>query len=368
MENWKQIISHFQIKGTPLTIQEFGNGLINNTYCIKTAETESPDYVLQRINHHVFSNIELLQNNIEKITNHIRKKLSTRNESDIEQKCLKMVKTIDNKNFYYTDEAYWRMTVLIPHSQSYETVTPKLSYFAGKAFGDFQYMLSDLEEPLGTTIPDFHNMEFRLKQFREACLENKMKRLQKVENIVDELFMLSDEMCKAEQWYRMGKLPKRITHCDTKVNNMLFDEYGNFLCVIDLDTTMPGFLLSDFGDFIRTAGNTGAEDDKNLSNIGVNMNIFTTFAKGYLESTKSFITDIEVESLPFGAKIITYMQVVRFLTDYLNGDTYYKIKYPEHNFDRTMAQLTLLKSIQSHEAEMKTIIYRLLEKNEEAIH
>ncbi|MDD4848760.1 MAG: aminoglycoside phosphotransferase family protein [Bacteroidales bacterium] len=356
MENWKPILSHFQMQGTPQTVEPFGNGWINDTYRVVTKEDNAPDYVLQRINHQIFTDVALMQDNIEKITRHIRKKLLEHGEKEIDRKCLQIVKTIDGENFYWLNDTYWRMTVLIADAQSFETVTPDLAYLTGKAFGEFQWMLSDLDEPLGATIPNFHNMEFRLEQFQEAFLNNKAQRLDKVAKIVDELLARADEMCQAERLFRLGKLPKRITHCDTKVNNMLFDKNNNFLCVIDLDTTMPGFVLSDFGDFIRTAGNTGAEDDRDLNNVGVNMEVFTTFAKGYLESTKPFITDVEIENLPFGAKMLTYMQTIRFLTDYLNGDTYYKIKYPEHNFDRTMAQLTLLKSLETHESEMKAVI------------
>ena len=166
-------------------------------------------------------------------------------------------------------------------------------------------------------------------------------------------------MCKAQQLYRAGRLPKRVTHCDTKVNNLLFDEQGKPLCVIDLDTTMPGFVLSDFGDFIRTGANTGAEDDPDLDNVSVNMDIFHAFSKGYIRSAGSFLTPTERELLPFGAKMLTYMQTVRFLTDYLDGDTYYKIKFPEHNLQRSYAQFKLLQSIEAHEQEMSDYIASL---------
>ena len=207
-------------------------------------------------------------------------------------------------------------------------------------------MLSDLGgEPLDETIPNFHNIEFRISQLREAVADDKAGRLERVRPLVDELLDRADEMSLAERLGREGKLTKRITHCDTKVNNILFDEDDNVLCVIDLDTTMPGYVLSDYGDFIRSAANTGAEDDKDLDNVGLDMEIFKAFTRGYLEGAKPFITDIEKELLPFGAKLLTYMQTVRFLTDYLNGDTYYKINYPEHNYDRTMAQKRLLDSL-----------------------
>ncbi len=202
-------------------------------------------------------------------------------------------------------------------------------------------------------------MIFRLQQLQDAINANPAGRLAKVQPIVDELLGRAEDMCKAERLYKEGKLPKRITHCDTKVNNMLFDENGKFLCVIDLDTTMPGFVLSDFGDFIRTAANNGAEDDEDLSKVNVNMDIFKEFSRGYIEAARPFLTQTEIENLPYGAQLLTYMQTVRFLTDYINGDTYYKIKSPEHNYQRTLAQLTLLHSIDAHLEEMNNWIKQL---------
>ena len=356
----EKISSQFAIQGEIAEIVPLGNGLINDTFHIKTGAKETPDYVLQRINHAIFQNVELLQNNILRITDHIRHKLEEQKTSDIERKTLRLVPAKDGKLFHFDGENYWRITVFIENSQTYEQVTPEFSYLTGKAFGEFQYFLSDLPgKPLGATIPDFHNMIFLLKQLQDAITDNPVGRLEKVQPIVDELLGRAEEMCKAETLYQAGKLPKRITHCDTKVNNMLFDENDQFLCVIDLDTTMPGFVLSDFGDFIRTAANNGAEDDEDLSKVSVNMEIFKEFTRGYLETASAFLTPIEIENLPYGAQLLTYMQTVRFLTDYINGDTYYKIKSPEHNYQRTLAQLTLLHSIDKHLEEMNLWIKQL---------
>ncbi len=357
----KEIASHFALTNEISEIESLGTGLINDTYRIKTVAPDAPDYVLQRINQNIFKDVALMQNNIQRITNHIRHKLQERNENDLERKTLTIIPTKNGKSYYYDGENYWRVTIFIKDSKTYEQITPEFAHLTGIAFGEFQYFLSDLSgEPLGATIPDFHNMPFRIQQLKEAIQNNAVNRLAKVQSIVNELLSREEEMCLAERLYKEGKLPKRIAHCDTKVNNMLFDKDGNFLCVIDLDTTMPGFVLSDFGDFIRTAGNTGEEDDKNLNNISVNMDIFKEFARGYIQSAKAFLTPIEISLLPFSGQMMTYMQTIRFLADYINGDTYYKIKYPEHNYQRTLAQLTLLHSIDAHLEEMNQWIDSLL--------
>ncbi len=359
MEKLKSIVSKFDIAGEIKTIAPFGTGLINDTYKVET--DSGTDYVLQRINHAIFQNVEMLQNNVARITDHVRNHLTKRGAKDIERRALRLVPTKDGKLYYHDGESYWRVTVLIPGATSHEQVTPELAYHTGRAFGDFQEMLADLPgEPLGATIPDFHNMEFRLKQLGDAIAEDKAGRVKEMKPVIDEIMAREDEMTAPERMARAGELPKRTSHCDTKVNNVLFDAAtGEVLCVIDLDTTMPGFAMSDFGDFIRTAANKGDEDDKNLARVGLDMDIFKAFTKGYLETAGRFLTPTEVENLPLGAKLLTYMQTVRFLTDYLNGDTYYKIKSPEHNRERTMAQLAHLKSLEAHEAEMKEYIKSL---------
>lgn len=360
MENLNQITSQFELKGTVNQIAPLGEGLINDTFKVTTVEADAPDYVLQRINHAIFQNVEGLQHNIEAVTAHIRKKLTEAGEEDIDRKVLHFLSTKEGKTYYRSEEGnYWRIMVFIPRAHTTNTVDEQHSYFAGEAFGHFQAMLADLPEQLVETIPNFHNMEFRLQQLREAVAENKAGRLDEVKELVDELERRADAMCLAEQLYRKGELPKRVCHCDTKVNNMMFDEEGRVLCVIDLDTVMPSFVFSDFGDFMRTAANTGDEDDKDLSRVSFNMDIFRAFTKGYLKSASCFLLPVEKENLPYAAALFPYMQTVRFLADYLNGDTYYKIAYPEHNLVRSKAQFKLLQSVESHWDEMKQYISEL---------
>ena len=303
----------------------------------------------------------MLQENIRIVTEHIRKLLIERGEEDIDRKVLTFLPTKAGKNYYFDGDSYWRVCLLIPRCVSYEAVTPELAYEAGKAFGDFQSMLADLPEgTLGETIPNFHNMEFRLQQFREAVAADPAGRLAEVQDLVQEIEDRSEAMCLQERLYRAGELRKRVNHCDTKVNNMLFDvETGKVLCVIDLDTVMPGFVLSDIGDFIRTGANTGAEDDECLERVEVNLPIFEAYTRGYMEKAKAFLTPTEISLLPYGGRLLTYMQTVRFLTDYLNGDTYYKIHSPKHNLIRAKAQFKLLQSLEAHAEEMDAFVQQL---------
>lgn len=352
-EQLMQILDQFQTEGNLVSAEPFGNGHINDTLKV-TDDKDEIKYVLQRINHNIFTNVEMLQNNIHIVTSQIRKKLEERGETDIDRKVLNFLPTKDGKRYYFDGDSYWRVCLFIPNSTSYEEVTPELSYEAGKAFGDFQSMLADLPEgALGETIPNFHNMEFRLEQFHDAVKANPAGRLDEVKDLVEEIEKRAKAMCIQEDLYRAGKLKKRTNHCDTKVNNIMFDaNTQKVLCVIDLDTVMPGFVLSDIGDFIRTGANTGAEDDENLENVNVNMEIFKAYTRGYMETAKSFLSPMEIQMLPYGGRLLTYMQTVRFLTDYINGDTYYKIHSPKHNLQRTKAQFKLLQSLEENAAEM----------------
>ena len=346
------ILKQFAIDEDMVSAVPFGNGHINDTLKVTNSKGEIK-YILQRINHHIFTNVDMLQNNIFTVTSHIRKKLVARGEQDVDRKVLTFIPAKDGKLYHFDGDSYWRVCLFIPRSKSFEEVTPQLSYEAGKAFGDFQTMLSDLPaDALGETIPNFHNMEFRLKQFHDAVEANAAGRLEEVKDLVAEIEKRAKDMCIQEELYREGKLKKRTNHCDTKVNNIMFDEEGKVLCVIDLDTVMPGFVLSDIGDFIRTGANTGAEDDENLDNVEVNLEIFEAYTRGYMETAKAFLTPQEIKLLPYGGRLLTYMQTVRFLTDYINGDTYYKIHSPKHNLIRTKAQFKLLLSLEAHAPEM----------------
>ena len=360
MEKYLEILKHFALEGGVVSVKPLGNGLINDTLLVRTDGPD--DYVLQRINNAIFKDVELLQRNIDSVTGHIRRKLLAAGEGDVDRKVLRFLPCAKTGKSYWTDgQSFWRVSVFIRDAFTYDLVNPEYSYFAGLGFGRFEAMLADIPDTLGETIPDFHNMELRARQLREAVAADKAGRLRgavdgELAGLVEEMLENVEEMCLAERLHREGKLPKRICHCDTKVNNMLFDAEGKILCIIDLDTVMPSYVFSDFGDFLRTAANPVAEDSPEVEKVDFRMDIFSSFAKGYLESIAGFLTPVERENLPYAACLFPFMQAVRFFTDYLNGDTYYRIAYPEHNLVRTRNQMALWRSAMSKRAEMSAII------------
>lgn len=351
----QHIAAQFEIQGKICEVKPLGNGLINTTYIVRT-EGDTPDYVLQHVNNAIFPDVDMLMDNIVAVTGHIRKKLEAQGVEDINRKVLQFVPCKCGKYYYVHDGKYWRVMVFIPDTVSKSGVSPESSYIVGETFGNFQSMLADIPVELGETIKDFHNIEFRLQQLREAIAEDKMGRVAECKDIIEELEQRSDKMSRSEQLFREGKLPKRICHCDTKVDNILFDKDDSVLCVIDLDTVMPSFVFSDFGDFLRSAANTMPEDSPEFEKIKFRMDIFKSFTEGYLKTAGSFLTPVEVENLPYGATLFPYMQAVRFFADYLNGDTYFKVQYPTHNLVRAKNQLTLLKSAEAQLGEMQAFI------------
>lgn len=356
----QDIISQFALANPVLDPKPVKVGFINDSFTLPTAVPGGKSYFLQRINHHIFTNVDALQNNIYKVTNHIRAKLIAAGVQDVARRVLELVPTKDGKLYYKTPEGdYWRVYVLIENAASQEQVTPESAFLAGQAFGQFQCQLADIPEgEIVESIPNFHNIEFRLQQFDEALAADKAGRVAQCADIIDAINRRREAMCLAERLHRDGQLHKHINHCDTKVNNMLFDEEGRPMCIVDLDTVMPGYVLSDFGDFMRTAANTAAEDEPDLDKIHVNLDVFEAYTRGYL-STATFLTPLEKSLLPYGCRLLSYMQTVRFFTDYLNGDTYYKIQYPEHNLVRTKAQLRLLQEQEKAADAMDTIIAEL---------
>lgn len=337
----KEILERFGLNSSKANVSPLGNGLINNTFLVEISG-DSKKYVLQRINNAIFTDVDALQHNIKLVTECIDKHLRDSGIDDTSRRCLHFLCDVKTgKTYYCTPEGeYYRMMEYIPDSVTHETMTKELARAAGVAFGDFQKIVAPLANDLHDTIPHFHDMEFRLSQLDEAVNADKFGRVKECKELLEFIDSLRDEAIMPERLYREGKLPLRVCHCDTKVNNILFDQEGNILCVIDLDTVMPSLIFSDYGDFLRTGANIAPEDEPDLSRIAVDKGIYDAFTEGYLE-TATFLTDAERELLPKAMFRFAFMQGVRFLTDYLQGDTYFKVQYPEHNLVRTRAQLRL---------------------------
>jgi len=354
MEN---IINQFKLKTEIANITPLKIGHINDSFILTGKNDDDESYFLQRINHNIFKDVEGLQNNIKIVTDHLRKKYQETGVTDLSQRVLQLIETKDGKLYHKDNEGnYWRIYINIKNTHSFDAITPELAYETGKAFGDFHNMIADIPANLLIdSIPNFHNVEFRVQQMKDAANENIAGRLQKTVWMLDELLRRADEMCLPQKLMREGELPSRINHCDTKVNNILFNDKDEPCCIVDLDTMMISTVLSDFGDFMRTAANTCAEDDINLDNIDVNLDIYEAYTKGYLEKA-TFLTELELDNLALGAKMLSYMQTVRFYTDYLNGDTYYKIQHPEHNWQRTLAQFRLLEQQEKKYEIMQQIV------------
>ncbi|MBK3519052.1 phosphotransferase enzyme family protein [Carboxylicivirga marina] len=357
----EKVVAQFQIQGTFKDADIFGDGLINTTYKVKTIQDNQPNYLLQIINHHIFKNVAELTRNIQRVTDHIRTKLEQVEDADVKRQVLTPVDTKDNLGYYKDEEGnYWRMFLFIENARSYNQLSnAKQAYVGGKAFGQFQSRLADLPgEPLYPVLPDFHNTEMRILNFVKRVKLDPVGRRKEVQEEVDYLMQRSEEYKKVVKMGRDGLLPERIVHQDTKFNNVLLDENDDILCVIDLDTVMPGYVCYDIGDAIRNGANTGLEDDRNLDNVSMNIDLFEGFIKGFLSETKDMLTDEEINSLAFGAKLLTYEQAVRFLDDYIDGDNYYKTNAPDHNLVRTRAQIKLLKSMEEQFEQMEAIVKR----------
>lgn len=359
----KEIFYRFKAEGTFLEGTPFGSGHIHETYRILTSESDRDDYVLQKLNNNVFRNIPELQENIERVTLHLQKKLSAVPGSDIKRECLVMMPSKGGES-YITDTYgnFWRMFVFISGHRSYDIVdSPEKAFEGGRAIGRFQALLSDLPGlPLNETIPFFHDVEKRIDNFIRTMEKDTANRSAATGHEIEDMLRRSDKMRIVHQLGREGKIPVRITHNDTKFNNILFDENDKSLCIIDLDTVMPGYFHSDFGDAIRTGANKGTEDEKDLSNVGMDISLYEAYARGYLSETRETLNSVEKEHLAFAPLLMTYEQTLRFLTDYLDGDTYYKIHHEHHNLQRTRAQLRLLASMEEQYDEMRRIIKKLV--------
>jgi thiamine kinase-like enzyme len=353
------LISKFDVDIVVETIAPFGNGHINDTYLVKTSPAEAADYILQRKNHKIFKDVPGMMKNIVLATNHIRNKLLAAGESDVERKVMTYIPAKDGQMFVNDTEGnFWTLFLFIADSCSVENIQkPEQAFSAARAFGHFQKQLADLPgEKLIETIPHFHNGISRLNDFQSAIDKDIVGRVKENQILINKILERSSDMTSLQRWLNDKILPLRITHNDTKINNILFDQDYNTLCVIDLDTVMPGSALYDFGDAIRTLGNRAPEDEPILSNIAFNKEIFEAFAQGYLSEAKEFLTPVEINNLVFSCRYMAWEQAMRFLTDFLNNDVYYKTDYKGHNLVRTKAQVRYLEVLEENKGVMDAII------------
>jgi serine/threonine protein kinase len=358
----KEIFGLFHTEGTYLTGEPFGSGHIHDTFRVKTLEKDKDDYILQRLNNKIFRDIPKLQENIERVTVHLRKKLEKIPGSDIKRECLHLVSSRNGESWIVDKSGnYWRMYIFISNHRSYNQVDSPLKAFeGGKAIGRFQAMLSDMPGgSLHETIPYFHNIEKRIQTFRQKISDDPAGRVKSIKYEIDEFLIRADEMKTILRLGEAGKIPQRITHNDTKFNNILLDENDKALCVIDLDTVMPGYVHYDFGDAIRTVTNTSREDEQDLTKVRMDISLFRAYAEGFLSETAGTLNETEIEYLAFSPKLITYTIALRFLTDYIDGDNYFKIHHEHHNLQRARAQLRLVASMEEQYEEMQRDIRQI---------
>ena len=356
----QNVVNNFDFVGSYVSSEPYGMGHINDTFAVtmQLANGGTRRYILQRMNNNIFKNIEGLMGNLEKVTSHLKAVVSKRG-GDVDKEILQIVKTKNDKAFFVDDEgAYWRAYTLIENTIGYAIAEDDAMFEdAGLAFGTFIRDLSDFPAAeLFEVIPNFHNTVSRFADFKKAVAVNYKNRCESVKDEID--FVLSREKyCnKVVDMLNAGKLPLRVTHNDTKLNNVLMDKDTNrAVCVIDLDTIMPGSLLYDFGDAIRSGCNTGLEDEPDLSKVAFDINLFERFTKGFLEGLGDNITAEERDLLPFSAILMTYECGMRFLGDYLSGDTYFKIQYDDHNLVRARTQFKMVKDMEEQLPEMLDI-------------
>lgn len=362
------ISKKFDLKSPPISVDTVGEGFINDTYILKTKDDDLK-YILQRKNHIVFNDISGMMNNIEKVTNHLKHKM-IQCKKDPERYVLTLIKTLEGELFSVDSEGnYWIVMLFINNSKTFYSVEGKtdLAYKSGETIGNFQLLLEDFDVDLVETIKGFHNIKQRLIQWDECLKNNKANRIDKLKEEIYWIESRREKMLAFWNLVETGRIPMRITHNDTKISNILFNLNDEPLCVIDLDTVMKSTSLNDFGDSIRSYANSASEDEENYDNVSIRMDIFKAFASGYLSKMSAILTDIELKYLAFSALYITYEQVLRFLMDYINGDIYYKIKYPDHNIVRTRSQYRLLVDMENKYDEMVNIIRELSKRNFDSV-
>ncbi len=360
-DNIGSIARQFQIDGKFVNAEPYGSGHVNDTYLAAFEHNgRCVRYIFQRINKNVFQNVPALMENIVRVTEHIRHKLQAKNVSDVSRRVLTVIPTREQLRFYKdAKQQYWRAYTFVPNARTYDVLeSVDQAYQVAGMFGLFQKMLVDLPQPpLHETIADFHDGPKRLKAFQQALEDDVCNRAKNAKSETDFLIKHARIFDVLPALVDKGQIPVRTTHNDTKINNVMLDnETNKALCVIDLDTVMPGLSVYDFGDLVRSATNPVDEDQRDLSKVFMDMTRFKAVLQGYLSTAGDFLNGIERRHLVFGGKMITLTMGTRFLTDFLMGDVYYKIHRQGHNIDRCRTQLKLLASIIEQEDAMNALV------------
>ncbi len=352
------VLKEYGFNGSDITdLAPYGDGLINRTYRFVA---KGQAYLLQRINTTVFTNPVGLMENFVNVTEHLKKKIAAYG-GDTERETLTAIKTLDGKNLVICESGAYRLMIFINAISINVAERAEQLHTVGAAFGKFQNMLADYPaDTLFEVIPNFHNTPKRFQHLETAIKEDKVGRLKSVAAEVEYALSMKDRISVVIDGFSDGSVPLRVTHNDTKLNNVLLDkETYEGVCVIDLDTVMSGSYLYDYGDALRFAGNNTIEDNPDLSQVYLDFDKFAAFTKGYLAEVKSVLTEREIELLPFAVELMTFECGIRFLTDYLNGDTYFKTTYPEHNLVRARNQFKLSQDIDSKLEKMASFIASL---------
>ena len=355
-----EVLGAYDFPATLLGAVRYGQGHINDTFCVlcQPQEGDCIRFVLQGLSSAAFPHPEELMENFIGITSYLRDKVTAAG-GDPARETLSLVKTRDGKDFYTDSNGkVWRLTPFIEDTDCFQSATPELFEASARAFGRFQYLLQGYPaETLHETIPHFHDTEDRFRKFQAALDADKLGR---AKDIPDEIQFVLDRKADcsvALEALRSGKLPLRVTHNDTKLNNILIDRTTHEgICVIDLDTTMPGLSINDFGDSIRFGANHSREDEKDLSKVNFDIELYEVYTRGFLEGAQGVLTPAELEYLPWGARLMTLECGIRFLTDYLDGDHYFHIHYPEQNLDRCRTQFKLVKDMEEQFADMAAVV------------
>ena len=355
------LAAEFRMPGDYISHAPCGHGHINDTYEVRVNQAGTPvRYILQRINHTIFTRPEQVMENIHRVTTHITEKLHASQVKDIYRRVLTLVPCRDGR-LWHQDAAgnHWRAYLYVEGAEAHSHVnSTALAEEAARSFGRFQHLLSDLPLPrLADTIPNFHHTRSRYDALMLAVAENRAGRRDALALEIDwcrERESMVDVLLNA---HAAGLLPERITHNDTKINNVMIDHHtGEGICVMDLDTVMPGLVLYDFGDLVRTTTISTAEDEEDTSLVQMRLPMFEALVRGYLASASSFLTNTEIDYLAFSGKLITLETGLRFLTDYLNGDVYFKTRHPQQNLERFRVQAQLVESIERQQSSMEEVV------------